>query len=251
LVTGPTSAKPAQRRAECENDASRTRCLGSSDRTGRATVSRKSSFALVPVDEGQRRVDLGLLGIDLGHPLRTISWCEIAVALLHRFQRHNFVSFPERFLSHTGMVPVLTAVVDCAMDSESGRSRIRIPQEHELRSRLSGLGVLLTARKWERAAIVYAFTEVGEVGRGRWYKPMPPKMHIRDFAAKGYAGLTTNKSVSRYRDAWVTAINNGWAVPVEPGMAVILPEQPFPVWPYGPIRFPVARSPWRSATMPW
>jgi hypothetical protein len=133
---------------------------------------------------------------------------------------------------------VLTAVVDCAMDSESGRSRIRIPQEHELRSRLSGLGVLLTARKWERAAIVYAFTEVGEVGRGRWYKPMPPKMHIRDFAAKGYAGLTTNKSVSRYRDAWVTAINNGWAVPVEPGMAVILPEQPFPVWPYGTNPFP-------------
>jgi hypothetical protein len=110
---------------------------------------------------------------------------------------------------------------------------VRIPQEHELRSRLSGLGVLLTARKWERAAIVYAFTEVGEVGRGRWYKPMPPKMHIRDFAAKGYAGLTTNKSVSRYREAWVTAINNGWAVPVAPGMAVLLPEQPFPAWPYG------------------
>jgi hypothetical protein len=110
---------------------------------------------------------------------------------------------------------------------------VRIPQEHELRSRLSGLGVLLTARKWERAAIVYAFTEVGEVGRGRWYKPQPPKMHIRDFAAKGYAGLTTNKSVSRYRDAWVTAINNGWAVPVVPGMAVLLPEQPFPAWPYG------------------
>jgi hypothetical protein len=114
-----------------------------------------------------------------------------------------------------------------------GMTSVRIPQEHELRSRLSGLGVLLTARKWERAAIVYAFTEVGEVGRGRWYKPQPPKMHIRDFAAKGYAGLTTNKSVSRYRDAWVTAINNGWAVPVVPGMAVLLPEQPFPAWPYG------------------
>lgn len=114
-----------------------------------------------------------------------------------------------------------------------GPARVRIPQEHELRSHLSGLGVLLTARKWERAAIVYAFTEVGEVGRGRWYKPTPPKMHIRDFAAKGYAGLTTNKSVSRYREAWVTAIGNGWAVPVSPGMAVILPDEPFPVWPYG------------------
>jgi hypothetical protein len=140
------------------------------------------------------------------------------------------------------MVPDWTAVVDCAMDSASsgrdGTRRIRIPQEHELRAHLSGLGVLLTARKWERAAIVYAFTEVGEVGRGRWYKPQPPKMHIRDFAARGYAGLTTNKSVSRYRDAWVTAINNGWAVPVEPGMAVIIPEQPFPAWPYGNDPFP-------------
>jgi hypothetical protein len=124
------------------------------------------------------------------------------------------------------------------MDSASSGRRIRIPQEHELRAHLSGLGVLLTARKWERAAIVYAFTEVGEVGRGRWYKPQPPKMHIRDFAARGYAGLTTNKSVSRYRDAWVTAINNGWAVPVEPGMAVIIPEQPFPAWPYGNDPFP-------------
>lgn len=113
------------------------------------------------------------------------------------------------------------------------RTRVRLPRPEELATRLGGVEGLLTATKWERAAIVYAYTEVGDIGRGRWYKPQPPKMHIREFAAKGYAGLTTNKSVSRYRDAWVTAINNGWAVPVEPGMSVILPDEEFPQWPYG------------------
>jgi hypothetical protein len=110
---------------------------------------------------------------------------------------------------------------------------IRIPTEIQvLRERLSGLGRLLTARKWERAAIVYAFTEPGEIGRGRWYKPEPPKMHIREFAAQGFQGLTTNKAVSRYRDAWITAISNGWAVPVSPGQLVTLPDKEFPAWPY-------------------
>ena len=112
---------------------------------------------------------------------------------------------------------------------------IRIPTEIAvLRERLNGLGRLLTARKWERAAIVYAFTEPGEIGRGRWYKPDPPRMHIREFAAQGFVGLTTNKAVSRYRDAWVKAIDNGWAAPVKAGQLVRLPDKPFPPWPYAP-----------------
>lgn len=113
---------------------------------------------------------------------------------------------------------------------------IRIPTEIAVvRERLNGLGRLLTARKWERAAIVYAFTEPGEIGRGRWYKPDPPRMHIREFAAQGFVGLTTNKAVSRYRDAWIAAINNGWAVPVSAGQLVRLPDKLFPAWPYGDI----------------
>lgn len=110
---------------------------------------------------------------------------------------------------------------------------IRIPHAEELADRLSGVNRLLVARGWERAAIVFAFTEVGEIGAGRWRKPEPPKMHIREFAAQGYAGLTTNKAVSRYRDAWLSAIGNGWAVPVEPGQEVTLPDVEFPTWPYG------------------
>jgi hypothetical protein len=110
---------------------------------------------------------------------------------------------------------------------------VRIPTRAELRDRLTGVNRLLFAHKWERAAIVFAFTEVGEPGAGRWRKPEPPKMHIREFAAQGFAGLTTNKAVSRYRDAWVSAVSNGWTTLAEPGKTVELPDQEFPVWPYG------------------
>lgn len=109
----------------------------------------------------------------------------------------------------------------------------KVPTADELRAQLVGLGRLLTARKWERAAIVFAFTEVGEVGVGRWRKPEPPKMYIREFAAQGFSGLTTNKAVSRYRDAWVGAVSKGWTTLAEPGRSVQIPEHPFPAWPYG------------------
>lgn len=110
---------------------------------------------------------------------------------------------------------------------------IRVPTASELRERLDGIDRLLTARKWERAAIVYAFTDIGGPRNSGREKPDPPKLNIRDFAGQGYAGLTTNKSVTRYRDAWLTAISNGWAVPVEPGQEVTLPDEEFPAWPYG------------------
>jgi hypothetical protein len=113
-------------------------------------------------------------------------------------------------------------------------TEIKIPAAaEELRDRLTAGGMLATAKRWERAAIVFAYTEVGERGVSRWRQPVPPKMFIRQFAALGIVGLTTNKAVSRYRDAWVNAISNGWAVPVDPGDTVVLPEQDFPEWPYG------------------
>lgn len=113
------------------------------------------------------------------------------------------------------------------------RTKTRIPTADELRDRLRGLDRLLTAKKWERAAIVFAFTAVGGPRNTAHHIPPPPKMNIRNFAGQGYLGLTTPKAVSRYREAWVTAIQNGWAVPVEPGEEVELPDEPFPAWPYG------------------
>jgi hypothetical protein len=110
---------------------------------------------------------------------------------------------------------------------------IKIPEAGELRQRLAGLGRLLTARKWERAAIVFAFTDVGGPRNTPNHRPPPPRLNIRNFAGQGYTGLTTPKAVSRYREAWVTAIAHGWAVPVGPGDEVTLPDEPFPAWPYG------------------
>jgi len=111
---------------------------------------------------------------------------------------------------------------------------ITIPTADELTDRLNGIHRLLVVRRWERAAIVFAYTEVQtNRGHGTRPKPEPPKLNIRDFAAQGFAGLSTPKAVSRYREAWVTAIANGWATPVSPGQEVKLPTQEFPAWPYG------------------
>lgn len=105
----------------------------------------------------------------------------------------------------------------------------KIPaQVDALKDHLGGLNALLTSKEWERAAIVFAFTGVGGPRNSR--QPEPPRMNIRTFAAQGYAGLTTNKTVTRYRAAWVMAINAGWAVPVNPGDLVRLPQHPFPSW---------------------
>jgi hypothetical protein len=107
-------------------------------------------------------------------------------------------------------------------------TKITIPAEDELGHRLEGVGTLLVARRWERAAIVYAYTDVGGPRNSR--QPKPPRVNIRQFASRGYAGLTTPKAVTRYRHAWVTAIDLGWAVPVNPGDTVELPDRPFPEW---------------------
>lgn len=111
---------------------------------------------------------------------------------------------------------------------------IQIPAPDELRGRLNGLELLLTVTKWERAALVFAYTEA-QTNKGHGTRPgvAPPRMNIRNFAGQGYHGLSTPKSVARYRQAWETAISNGWAVPVAPGDRVVLPDEPFPAWPYG------------------
>jgi hypothetical protein len=113
-------------------------------------------------------------------------------------------------------------------------TQIRVPTGQELRESLGNLDALLTAKKWARAAIVFAHTEV-QTNKGSGTRPgvSEGKWNIRHFAELGFAGLTTNKAVSRYRDAWIKAIDNGWAVPVEPGQMVSLPDQDFPAWPYG------------------
>lgn len=107
---------------------------------------------------------------------------------------------------------------------------ITLPSADQLSQRLGGIDGLLIAKKWERAAIVYAFTQPGSQG-GIQVAPPPPKMNIRTFAAQGFAGLTSLQSVYHYRRAWEWAIAQGWAKSVEPGETVVLPHQEFPRFP--------------------
>jgi hypothetical protein len=93
-----------------------------------------------------------------------------------------------------------------------------IPRSFTIPDTIEGVAGLLTARKWEKAAIVYAWTLPEESG-GRPKKSgvFPPLYNVRQFAALGIAGLTNHETVSGYRSAWVWAIENDLAPVVEPG----------------------------------
>jgi hypothetical protein len=99
--------------------------------------------------------------------------------------------------------------------------KTRIPATIEEASRtLAGLDRLVTATEWERAAIVYAFTDpvVGNQVR------RTAGLSIEQFARLGIVGLKSPNSVRLYRTRWQAAINEGAAVPVRPGDDVELPD---------------------------
>lgn len=105
---------------------------------------------------------------------------------------------------------------------------IKIPQQvGDLVDRMNELGALLTATEWARAAIVFAFTDVG-AARGTGVTP--PKLSIMKFTELGLRGLSSRRSVQRYRRSWGYAIEQGWTVEVEPGDVVDLPDAEFPSW---------------------
>jgi hypothetical protein len=97
---------------------------------------------------------------------------------------------------------------------------------------IEGVAGLLVARKWDKAAIVYAWTTPEESG-GRPQKRVEKSTlyNIKQFAALGITGLTDPDSVRAYRNNWVWAIEQGLADPVGPGDEInldLLFEQPFP-----------------------
>lgn len=115
---------------------------------------------------------------------------------------------------------------------------IRIPDTiDEAMSRLGGIERLLTARGWERAAIVYAFThEPGPGGDRRSQgRNQRVKTHAdspltcKQFADLGVQGLRGNQAVYEHRRAWQEAIDTGEAVAPQPGETVALPTSDFPV----------------------
>ena len=112
------------------------------------------------------------------------------------------------------------------------RTTIYIPETiDEAMASLGGIERLLTAKGWERAAIVYAFT--GAPGRGG---PPERKQNIErsfaltcdEFAALRIAGLRSDVTVREYRRAWSGAIDKGWAQQVKPGDMAELPDEDYP-----------------------
>jgi hypothetical protein len=109
-------------------------------------------------------------------------------------------------------------------------STFAVPEDLEGLKGLFDISRLLLAKEWERAAVVYAFTEVGGPRNTASHTPQPPKVNIRQFAALGLVGLSSVKAVVRYRRVWERAMAEGLVTSAEPGELVVLPDGPFPAW---------------------
>lgn len=116
------------------------------------------------------------------------------------------------------------------MDSStSSPVAVQVPASiEEAIADLGGLGALLTAKQWARAAIVYAFTEPGE---NRFSTGKTGRYTLADFARLGIAGLRDAETVAWVREAWQDAIADGQAKDVKPGDHVTLPAREFPSHP--------------------
>lgn len=121
---------------------------------------------------------------------------------------------------------------------------IQIPPNLEAaEAQLASLDKLVTAKDWERAAIVYAFTEPvaqgtrtdlfrteqveqaqAEIDRVRY-------LSFNEFATLRIQGLRSYNSVARYHAAWQEAVDQEAAVEVHPGDTVQLPDLPWPPHP--------------------
>lgn len=112
----------------------------------------------------------------------------------------------------------------------AGRNRTRIPATiKDAVNQLNGLGDLLTAKEWERAAIVYAFTRDG-TGRDNAIRSETTTdgYTARQFADLGITGLKSDATVRIYRKAWQAAIDADKAKPVSPGDEVSEPDMSWP-----------------------
>ena len=107
--------------------------------------------------------------------------------------------------------------------------RITIPATIEdAVTALNGLGALLTAKHWEKASIVYAFTKEGRPGPRSGENSSDLRLSISDFARLGISGLTTRDTVRYYRDNWQAAILEGEVGVPLPGDKVTLPDMDWP-----------------------
>ena len=83
---------------------------------------------------------------------------------------------------------------------------------------LKGLGELLSATEWKRAAIVWAFTYEGV---NQYAGKEVDRLSVSDFAR---TGIMSKPTIIKYRKAWKRAIDVGAANDVQPGQRVTLPD---------------------------
>lgn len=83
---------------------------------------------------------------------------------------------------------------------------------------LKGLGELITATEWQKAALVYAFTYDGV---NQYAGKDLNRLSVSDFAR---TGAMSKPTVIKYRKAWKLAIDNGFATDVKPGDLIDLPD---------------------------
>lgn len=108
------------------------------------------------------------------------------------------------------------------------QTTVRLPRTiNTATKRLADLDSLATATGWERAAIVWAFTEPQQ-GVRTDLREDARKLTIEGFAALGVVGLRDHKQVGRYRGAWAYAVQHYGAEDVLPGQAITLPIEDFP-----------------------
>lgn len=104
---------------------------------------------------------------------------------------------------------------------------ITIPKTIEgATERLDGLGALLTASQWERAAIIYAFTD--PITGNQVSRTDHLKESIERFTDRGITGLRSRNTVRAYRKAWRDAIDDEQAKDVAPGETTELPTRTWP-----------------------
>lgn len=91
---------------------------------------------------------------------------------------------------------------------------------------LTGLGKLITAKKWERAALVASVVrlDLGHGGRDETGK-FPRFESARGFAERGIVGLLDHKSVAKYVQAWLDTHDGRYP---KLGATVTLPTSDFP-----------------------
>jgi len=103
---------------------------------------------------------------------------------------------------------------------------INIPDSvQEAVESLEGIGRLLTAREWERAAVVYALTHYEGGSRGpRSSRHMSETLTYQALADLGVTGLTSPKRVGWYHDQWQAVVDGGYADEAELGDEIEIPD---------------------------